>query len=29
MDEIHFDFVRHPETGIHCNVLRMVKRKEQ
>lgn len=29
MDEVHFDFVRHPETGKNCNVLRMVKRKEQ
>jgi serine/threonine-protein kinase RsbW len=29
MDEIHFDFVRDPETGKNCNVLRMVKRKEQ
>jgi serine/threonine-protein kinase RsbW len=29
MDDIQFDFVRHPETGQNCNVLRMVKRKEQ
>jgi serine/threonine-protein kinase RsbW len=29
MDDVQFEFVRHPETGQHCNVLRMVKRKEQ
>lgn len=29
MDEIQFEFVRHPETGKNCNLLRLVKRKEQ
>jgi serine/threonine-protein kinase RsbW len=29
MDEISFEFMRDPKTGKTCNVLRMVKRKEQ
>jgi anti-sigma regulatory factor (Ser/Thr protein kinase) len=28
MDEVEFSFMRDPETGKHCNVLRMRKRKE-
>lgn len=28
MDEVYFTFTREPETGRHCNLLRMVKNKE-
>jgi serine/threonine-protein kinase RsbW len=29
MDEVDFTFTREPETGRHCNLLRMVKHKER